>query len=126
MAEAIAETDAFELKARARERIAAAGEFERHRDVFERGHGGNEMKGLKYDPHGTAAEARERILVEPAQFLAGNSHAARIRPLKAGHDHQQRRLPGARRADEPHRLAGGNLKRNLLEDMNARSTCTER
>ncbi len=83
------------------------------------------MKGLKHDPDGTAAKARESVLVEPTQFFACDPDMARIRPLEAGHDHQQGRFPRAGRADETHRLARRDLKRYLLEDMNAGPTCTK-
>ena len=39
-------------------RICDAGEFQRHGNVLDRRHGGNEMKRLKHDAHVAAAEQR--------------------------------------------------------------------
>ena len=43
-----------------------AGKFERHRDVFQRRHGRDQVEGLEDDADLAAAEARERVLVELA------------------------------------------------------------
>ena len=52
--------------------VGDAGEFERHRDIFERRHGGDEVEGLEDDADIAAAEARQRILVERAERRAGD------------------------------------------------------
>ena len=127
MREALAEPDRCELApSRALERVGGAGELERHRDVLERRHGRDEVEGLEHDADLAAAKARERILVEPADFLARDRDRARIGPLQPGHHHQQRRFARARRTDQADRLAAPYIERDVLEDMNPRRAAAER
>ena len=46
--------------------ITEPGKLQRHRDVFQRRHGGNEMEGLKNDAHITPAETRQRVFAQCA------------------------------------------------------------
>ena len=66
-------------RARALERVGGAGQFQRHRDVFQRRHGRDQVEGLEHDADIAAAEARQRVLVERAEILAGDRH----RPVSA-------------------------------------------
>ncbi len=52
-----------------------------------------------------AARERQRVLARAAEIVAGDRDPAARRPLQPGHDHQQRRLAGAARTDDGHRLA---------------------
>jgi hypothetical protein len=70
--EPLAKPDRGQLPLGARKCIARAGEFERHGDVFQRRHGRDQVEGLEYDADSAAAKARQRVLVELAQVLAGN------------------------------------------------------
>ena len=76
----------------ARKSVAFAGKFERHGDIFQRGHGRNEMEGLEDDADIFAAEARELVLAELAQVLAGNDDRAAVGALEPGHHHEQGRF----------------------------------
>ena len=58
------------------QRVGAAGEFERHRDVLDRGHRRDEMERLEHDADVRAAKARERVFGDRGQFLAGDLHRA--------------------------------------------------
>ena len=73
-----------------------------------------------------AAKARERVLVEPAEILAGHEHRAGVGPFQPGRDHQQGGLARARRADQADRLAGAYMQVDILEDMDTRRVPAER
>ena len=94
----------------AAQRVAGAGEFERHRDVLQRRHGRDQMERLKHDADIPAAKARERVLVELPQVLAGDDDGAGIRPLQPGHHHEQRRFAGTGRAEQANRLAAADIE----------------
>ena len=95
MAEAAANPTAVKLAFGAGKCIARAGEFERHGDVLQRGHGRNQVEGLEDDADVPAAKARQLVLIERLQALSGDDNRAAVRPLEPGHDHEQRRLAGA-------------------------------
>jgi hypothetical protein len=87
------------------ERIGGPPEFERHGDIFERRHGGNQMEGLEDDADRIAAEAGERILILAGERRAVDSDGAGTDALEAGNHHQQGGLAGTRRPDNAERLA---------------------
>src|SRR5690242_20443350 len=72
MIETVGEADCGELGARPLLRVGGAGKVQRHRDVFQRGHCRDEMKGLKDNSYLSAAEARESVFIEYGKVLAGN------------------------------------------------------
>ena len=84
------------------------------------------MERLKDDADMLAAKARESVLVELLQFLAGDDDGAGIRPLQSGHHHQQRRFAGAGRAEEADRLATAYIEVDLSQDMDAGGAAAER
>ena len=87
---------------------------------------GMQVEGLEHDPDIAAAEAGQRVLVERAERLASDRDRAGVGPLEPGHDHQQRRLAGAGRADEADRLAAAYMKIDVVEDMDAGRAPPER
>src|SRR5262245_2688523 len=107
-------------------RVVDTGKLQRHGDVFQRRHGGNEMEGLKHDADIAPAEARQRVLAERTERFAGDHDRAGIGALQTGHDHQQGRFAGARRADEPDRLAASYMQVDVFEDMNTPRAPSER
>ena len=82
--EAVAEADRAEFRLARDEGVCRAGEFERHRDIFERGHVRDEVEGLENDADRAPAEPRERILVEGTEVGAVDDDAPRLRSLQAG------------------------------------------
>ena len=64
MVQALAEPDRRQFGGGALEGILGAGELQRHRDILQRRHGREQMKGLEYDPDMAAAESRQSVLVE--------------------------------------------------------------
>src|SRR6202161_4061512 len=71
MVDAIAQSDCRQLAFGARESIAGAGQFKRHRAVLQRSHGRNEMEGLKDDADIGSAKARKFVFVEVAKVSPG-------------------------------------------------------
>ena len=43
--------------------VAMTGEFQRHRDIFQRGHGGDQVKRLEHDADARPAHPGERVLI---------------------------------------------------------------
>ena len=84
------------------------------------------MEGLEDDTHIAAAEARQLILVELVQHLAGDHHVPAVRPFQPGHDHQQRGFARAGRPDEADRLARAYMQTDILQDVHARGALPER
>ena len=60
----VAEADRFKFLRGARRGIGIAGQFQRHRDILQRGHGRDQMERLEHDADLAAAKARQRVLVE--------------------------------------------------------------
>src|SRR5262249_4334907 len=116
---ALAKANRVELTRGTLVRVLDAGELERHRDVLERRHGGDEVERLEYDADVAAAKASEGILAEQRERLARDRDRAGVRPLQSGHDHQQGRFAGTRRADQADCLTALYIEVDLFEDMNA-------
>ena len=126
MIDPVAQPDRSKLGRGALECIGGAREFERHRDVLQRRHGGDQVERLEHDADMPSAKARERVLVERAQVLAGDMHRAAVRLLQPGRDHQQSRLARPGRPDQANRLAGTYMKADVFENMDPRSVPAER
>ena len=105
--------------------VAYSGELERGRDVFERGHGRNQVKGLEHDADALAAKAREGVLVQGAELDAVDLNFAFIWPLEAGHDHEQRRFAGAGGPDDADRLAFADCQIDIAQDMHTSRAAAE-
>jgi hypothetical protein len=120
------ETDGLELRRGALERIVLAGQLERDRNIFQRRHRRNEVKGLEHDTDVAAAEPSQCVLVELADILTGDGDAALVGTFEAGDHHQQRRLARSGWANEANCLAAANVKVYALENVNACSALTER
>ena len=68
-----------------------------------------ELKRLEHEPDLMAAHPRQPSLGHPVELLAGDTDAARGRPLEAAEQIQQGRLPAATRTDDRRRLLGGDF-----------------
>src|SRR6185437_4463475 len=123
--EPAAETDLGELRPCALSRVASAGEFERRRHIFERSHGRDQVKGLEHDADAPPAKPRERVLVHAPELHPVDLDLAFVRPLEAGHDHEQRRFARAGGADDSRRLALADCQRDVAQDMHARRAAAE-
>src|SRR5437870_12267171 len=117
MGQSMAEADCGEALSRGLEGVAPTAELERKRDVFERRHCREQMEGLEHDADMVAAEPGQRILVERAEIISVDPHPSCARSLDPAHHHHYRRFPGARGANEAHRLAGGYFERDTAQDV---------
>ncbi len=106
---ALREADAVEPRACPRRRVVGAGELERQHHVLERGERGQELERLEHEAEQPLAQRGARVLVERAERLAVHVDLARGRLVEAGEQSEQRRLAGARRADDGDR--GARLRR---------------
>ena len=95
MMQPVLETDGSQFLCRALRRIGIAGQLQRHRDIFQRRHGRNQMKRLEHDADLTAAKARQRVLVEGIERGAIYYHLSAVGTLQSRHHHQKRGLPRA-------------------------------
>ena len=125
MCEAGGETHLLEFGARALGCVARAGKLKRRGDVFERGHGRNQVKGLEHDADALAAKARQGVFVQRAELDAVNLNFAFIWPLKAGHDHEQRRFARTGSPDYADRLAFADCQIDVAQDMHASRAAAE-
>ena len=127
MIKPVAQSDSGEFVARASLRVGGAGQFQRHGDVLQRGHGRDQMKGLEYDADMAAAEAGQGILVEFAEVLRRRlstvPESACSRPAITIN---KRRFSRAGRADEANCLAISYMQIDIFEDMNAGRALPER
>ena len=84
MVEPMAEPDRLQLGLRRAERIVASRQFHRHRDIFQRGHRRQQVKGLEHDPDPPAPRLGEPVLVQRREVLPDDVTApplARSSPL---------------------------------------------
>src|SRR3984957_17957104 len=123
--EAVGETHLLEFGPCALGCVAYSGELERRGDVFERGHGRNQVKGLEHDADALAAKAREGVFVQGAELDAVDLNFAFIWSLKTGHDHEQRRLARPGRPDYADRLAFADCQIDVAQDMHASRAAAE-
>lgn len=105
MIEALAETDSDQFTLGDFERVRNVCQFQRHCDIFQCGHVGDEVEGLKNDANVAAAEIRERVLTELVQRRIRNDDFAAVEPLEPGKHHQKCRLSRSGGADDANRLA---------------------
>ena len=124
--EPAAQSDRRQFVLGARKCVARAGEFERHGDVFQRGHGRDQVEGLEHDADISAAEAREFIFIKLVQGVSGHDDRTAVGALQSGHYHEQRRLAGSRRSKQRHGLAASYIQADIFEDMNAGGSAAER
>jgi acyl-CoA thioesterase-1 len=98
-------------------RVRPVAELEGQGHVLERRHGRDQMERLKDDADIGAAGKCELVLAEPGEIVSCDRDAAGGCPLEPRHDHQQRRLARARRADDRDRLSGWNGERDAAQDF---------
>ena len=115
------EAHAAQHQAGAFKGLCLARQFERDGDIFQSGHGGDEMEGLKHHADMTAAKLRQRVLVHAGNGFAQNGDGAAVGSFQSGHTHQQRGFAGAGRPHQPHGFSFGYIKRDVFENMHAGS-----
>ncbi len=124
--QAMAEPDGGQFLRCAPGGVGIAGEFQRHRDVLQRGHGRDQMERLEHDTDLTATEARQRVLVEGIERRAVHHHLSAVRTFQPRHHHQQGRFARTRRSNQADRLARCHTKADIFQDMYACGAGAER
>lgn len=130
------EPDLLQQRAGAALGIGGGGKIERQRHIFQRGHGGNEMKGLKHDSDMITAKARQSRFAERGDgdrlrrpigargsivFLpvgaraAMKHHSALARHFNARQHHQKRAFARTRRAQQPDGFAPLDRQGDILQ-----------
>ena len=120
MGQAVAQADRFQLERGPPARVVGPGQFQRHGDIFERGHGRKQVKCLEDDAERPAAQPRQRILVQAADILAGQPDPAGVGPLQPGDDRHQRAFARSRRARARRRSRpASSLRLDAFQDFGA-------
>ncbi len=119
----LAKPDGGEFLAGYLEGVGNVRKFERHGDVLECRHVGDQVEGLEDDADVAAAEIRQGILRKRVERLARDVDLASIQLFEAGQNHQKRGLAGTGGADDADSLTLVHLKIDLLEDMHG-GRCT--
>lgn len=126
VAQPLAETDRLKLTSGDIEGVAHVGEFERHRDVLERRHVGDQVEGLENDADIAAPEIRQGVLVQVMQRRAVDEDLATIKSLETRKNHEKRRFAGPGRADDADGLALVDHEVDLFQHVHCGSGASER
>ncbi|ENQ72986.1 hypothetical protein C963_01491 [Brucella melitensis CNGB 1120] len=126
MGQALAKADSTQFAFGQVKSIPAPCKLQRHGDIFERRHIGNQMEGLEHNADIRSPEGGSLILAHLADRLARNLHDAVIDMFQTGQNHEERGLAGTGRANDTHRLAGCDMKGNALQHMDRGGSVTER
>jgi hypothetical protein len=86
----VAKSHAFQFFLRHRHGIGNAPELQRHGDIFQGGHGWNEVEGLEDDANGIAAESSKGILILALEQCTCDFKDTGGCSFKSGNQHQQR------------------------------------
>jgi acyl-CoA thioesterase I len=117
MRHAFAKANGLKLRTRNVEGVFHIRQFQRHGNVFERGHVGDEVKGLEDDADVLAAKIGKRVFAERMKGRVTNGDFAAVEPFEPGQNHQKGRFAGAGRADDADRLAAPDIKIDPLQHM---------
>ena len=100
MRDAVREADCPERFLGRGKGIGPTAQLEGDRDVLQRRHCRDQMKGLEYDADPRAAEPGKRVFIERAEVDPVNQHSSGTQTFQPAKHHQQGGFPGARRADD--------------------------
>ena len=126
MIDAMAKADGAKLFARLYEGVGMAGQLERDGDIFERGHGGQQMEGLEHDADPPAAGLGERILVKSAIIDTADQHLAAAGAFEPRQDRHQRGFARTGCAKDGNALAAHYLEVDALQYVDPRIAGSER
>ena len=99
-----------------REREALPGVPRREEHVVEHRHHGERLRQLERPHHPGADEA---VRTSAVDRLAGKAHVAAVSALEAGHDVEERRLPGTVRPDQRGDRPRGDVERRVVDGADA-------
>ena len=103
-----------------RRHAAAVRVEQRQLDVLERRGARQQVEALEHEPDLRVADARQLVVRQLRHVAAVQQIAAARRPIQAAEDVHERRLARARRPDDGHELAGGDVERDAAEGVHRR------
>src|SRR5262245_16069924 len=120
MIAALDEADAVEqvFGAGAGGSIEAAAELHRQNDVFKGGKCRNQVIGLEDETEFFPSKLGKLVLTQLRDVLTVDDNAARCRCIETGNQAEQSALAASRRAHDGDELSGGNVKREVANDLN--------
>ena len=74
--------------------IGNPGNLHRQGDVFQGGHGGDQVKALKHHAHAAPAKAGKPVFIHACQVVIQGADLAGGCAFKSAHQHQKRRFAG--------------------------------
>ena len=96
----------------------APGQFQRHRDVLQRGHGRDQVKRLEHDADRVAAQPGQRVLVHRGDVLPGQARRCRQLARSSPASTISRLvLPDPEGPTMPDRLAGVDVEVDAAQDV---------
>lgn len=126
MRQPLAEPHRDQFLARNVEGLRLARKFQRYRDIFERRHVGDQVKGLEDNADIAAAEGRRFVFRHAVKGSIRNEDFAAVDPFEPRHHHQERGLAGPRRPDDADRAAPGDFEVDALQHMHGDGRKTKR
>jgi hypothetical protein len=117
MGGAVLQPNRFQPCGGAVESVGETCEFQRDRDILQRRHGRDQVERLEHDADMVAAEARQPVLIQPAQIMAGDIDKPAGRALQPGHDHHHGGLAGPRRSDHTDGFAAPDRQVDATQDV---------
>jgi hypothetical protein len=102
-----------------------AREPSREHDVLLRGQGAEQVEGLKDEADPLAPQLRQRPLAQASELELVEADAALGRPVEAGGELHQRRLPGPGRAHDRGEGAAGHRHRHAVDGADLAVAATE-
>ena len=120
-----AEADRLQLAMSDLEGVADIGEFERHGDVFQRRHVGDQVEGLEDDADVAAAEIGDLVLAEAMERRIVDVDLTAVELFQPGKHHQQGGFAGTGRADDADGFAGSDIEIDALQHMDGGGCAAE-
>ena len=111
------EADALEHRRGTLARTLLFSDFQRQRDVAERGQARYQVKRLENDAEPVASQVGEAVGVECGEIDAVDPYAAALGLFETGEQQQQRGLAGTRGPDDRQRVAVGDLEIDAVEHV---------
>ncbi len=92
-------------------------ELKRQRHILDRGHGRDQVKGLKHDADGAASHLGKFVLAHSRKVPARDDHLPRCCAFQPRHHHQERGFAGAARPNQRNRLSFRRRKVYAAQDI---------
>ena len=122
----VPETDSDQFIPCPIEGLCRSRQFQRNGDIFKRGHGCDQVKGLKHNPDMLAAKRGQTVFVERPNVAPSDLDATLVGRFQTRHGHEKGRFSGTRWPDQSNRFAGGNREINAIKHMHARCVAAKR